>query len=189
MTIIILLLRKGAIQIYYGKRQKTIIGKKLVNYTAEKEKWENCIVCFEARPILYIVPIPIHSSSCRIFHDEWFKNCPGLSNVMGLDVVRLGGKCFIERGREINVFRNCTQKMAFCPYWCQFLQSTTNYREATELQCIRTRKWPIVRKRKIQKPQGKIQLMADQEFECYEKKGHIDVGRFEGKCSKIWKIP
>ncbi len=25
---------------------------KLVNYTAEKEKWDNCIVCFEARPIL-----------------------------------------------------------------------------------------------------------------------------------------
>ncbi len=37
---------------------------KWVNYTAEKEKWENCLVCFEARPILYIVPIPIHISSC-----------------------------------------------------------------------------------------------------------------------------
>ncbi len=94
--------------------------------------------------------------------------------------MRLGGKWFIERGREINVFRNCTQKIAFCPYWCQFLQSTTNYREAPELQYICTHKWPIVQKIKIQKPQGKIQLMADQEFECYEK-GNIDVGRFEGK--------
>ncbi len=58
---------------------------KWVNYTAEKEKWENCIVCFEARPILYIVPIPIHSSSCQIFHDEWFNKCPGLSNAMQRD--------------------------------------------------------------------------------------------------------
>lgn len=31
--------------------------------------------------------------------------------------------------------------------------------------------------------------MAYQEFECYEKKGNIDVGIFEGKCIKIWKIP
>ncbi len=68
---------------------------KRVNYTAEKEKWDNCIVCFEARPIQYIVPMPIHSSSCIIFHDEWFKMCPGLSNVMGLDVVRMEGKCII----------------------------------------------------------------------------------------------
>ncbi len=97
--------------------------------------------------------MPIHSSSCRIFHDEWFKRCPGLSNAMGLDVVRMEGKCFIERGREINVFRNCTQKIEFCPYWCQLLQSTKTYREATELQCIRIRKWPIVQKNKIQKPQ------------------------------------
>uniref|UniRef100_A0A671P4Q8 Uncharacterized protein n=1 Tax=Sinocyclocheilus anshuiensis TaxID=1608454 RepID=A0A671P4Q8_9TELE len=116
---------------------------KWVKYTAEEEKWGNCIVCFEARPILYIVPIPIHNCSCRIFNDEWFKKCPGLSSAMGLDVVKLEGKCFIKRGREINTFRNCTQKIAFCPYWCQFLQSTTGYREATELQCIRTRKWPI----------------------------------------------
>ncbi len=95
----------------------------------------------------------IHSSICRIFHDEWFKRCPGLSNAMGLDVVRMEGKCFIERGREINVFRNCTQKIEFWPYWCQLLQSTKTYREATELQCIRIRKWPIVQKNKIQKPQ------------------------------------
>lgn len=41
------------------------------SYKWEKEKWENCIVCFEARPVLYIAPILIHS--CIIFHDEWFK--------------------------------------------------------------------------------------------------------------------
>ncbi len=54
-----------------------------------------------------------------------------------------------------------------------------------ELQCIRTRKWPIVQKNNIQKPQGNIQLMSDQEFECYEKKGNIDMGRFKGKCTYI----
>ncbi len=63
-------------------------------HSRKKEKWENCIVCFETRLIVFIVPI--HSSSCRIFYDEWFKKCPGLSNAMGLDVVRMEGKCFIE---------------------------------------------------------------------------------------------
>ncbi len=78
----------------------------------------------------------------------------------GLDVVRMGGEFFIERGREINVFRNWTKKSEFCPYWCQFLQSTKNYREAvTELQCITVqRKWPKLQKNKIQKPQLNIQL-------------------------------
>ncbi len=45
-----------------------------------------------------------------------------------------------------------------------------------------------MKKKNMQKPQGKMQLMAYQEFESYETKGNIDVGRFEGKCSKIWKI-
>jgi len=54
-----------------------------------------------------------------------------------------------------------------------------NYREATELQCIHTHKWPIVQKTEIQKPQGNIQLLADQKFECYDNKGNIDVGRLK----------
>ncbi len=64
-----------------------------------------------------------------------------------------------------------------------------NYREATELQCISTCKWPTVQKNKIQKPHGNIQLIADWGFECYEKNGNIDVEICQGKCSKIWKIP
>ncbi len=77
--------------------------------------------------------MPIHRSSCRIFYDEWFKKSSGLSNAMGFNVVRMEGKCFIERGREIR-FRNRTQKKkkeALCPYWCQFLQPT---KKTTEKQ-------------------------------------------------------
>ncbi len=54
---------------------------KWVNYTAEKEKWENCSLALK-QDLFNIVPKPIHSSSCRMFHNEWFKKCPGLSNVM-----------------------------------------------------------------------------------------------------------
>ncbi len=115
----------------------------------------------------------MHSSSCRIFNDEWFKKCPELSNAMG---VRMEGKCFIERGREKGL-ETVPKKKAFCPYWCQFLQSTKttvkqlNYRAYVP---VNGQQYRIIKYKKHK------YTMAYQEYEWYEK-GNIDVGRFKRK--------
>lgn len=57
---------------------------------------------------------------------------------------------------------------------------------ANEIKILGSRCGPTNGKENMEK-EGKIEVMADQEFEGYEK-GNIDIGRFEGKCIKIWKI-
>ncbi len=90
--------------------------------------------------------MPIHSSSCRIFHDEWFKKSPGLYNAMGFNVMRMEGKCFIERGREISFLETELPKktLHFAHIGASFSNLQKTNRKATELQCIHIRKWPKV---------------------------------------------
>lgn len=138
---------------------------------------KECYVCSVARPKMIIIPVPWRSEDSPGYWEAIYEECKAK-----------------ERDESIafSSFTSCNTVVSDSPFECMIMMGSSTLRNITtyhgdtsftELDlCSRGHAWLIVKAEII----TKYTIGEGFNFECFERKGSIDVGEFEGSCNHTW---